>query len=165
MLSEDKYSYNRFGSKGFRVGQAINDIILKNENLHITAEDIAEERQAQYMKDLQEAADLGKKEFDSPFYVVYLCNKEAWTDIMSRGRFVRRQSEPIPKNMVELFPHFSKDVWKIDAKKGSIDYLWTMPSLENIRNILRNKSQYDPALTKWASDPTKEMTPYAEIKQ
>lgn len=149
----DKYDYNRFGSKAKRVGQAVHDIITKGDMYAPTAEEISEERQKQYLKDLQEAADLGKKEYTSPFYVVYLFNKEHWSPLVNRGRFVRRQTEPIPENMMKLFPYFSKDVWRIDADKGTIDYQWTLPSLENFRQILKNKDQYSEDLVKWTAKP------------
>lgn len=156
----DKYDYNRFGKKGKRVGQAIVDINSKENLPTITAEEIAESRQSQYIRDLQEAANLGAKEFESPFYVIYLANKEPWSVQLTRGRFVRRQTEPLPENMMTLFPYFSKDCWKIDVKTGSIDYMWTLPSLENFNEILKHKQSYDPALSQWTENSLNEKTPY-----
>jgi hypothetical protein len=160
---EKKYDYDRFGVKAKRVGQAVSDILSKGDVYVPTAEEIAEERQQQYLRDLKEAADLGSKEFQSPFYVVYLFNKEHWSPLVSRGRFVRRQTEPIPENMMSLFPYFTKDVYKVDIDKGEISYLWTLPSLENFNQILKHKDQYDPAMSEWMAHPCDEKKPYSEI--
>ena len=160
-MSEDtRYDYNRFGSKAKRVGQAVHDILSRGNFDNITAEDIAEARQEQYIKDLKEAAELGMKEFSSPFYVVYLFNKEPWSALVNRGRFVRRQSEPLPENMMSMFPYYNKDVWKIDSDRSSIDYLWSLPGYETFREILRHKDQYDPSLVKWMENPMEEKEPY-----
>jgi hypothetical protein len=162
-MEKDKYDYDNFGKKGKRVGQAVTDIMSMENKPVVTAEDIADARQSQYIKDLEAAAELGIKEFKSPFYVVFLFNKEKILPTAPRGRFVRRQTEPLPENMVTMFPYFAKDVWKVDYEKGTIDYLWTLPSLENIRQMLKHKDQYDPALEEWLKHPTAEKTPYSEI--
>ena len=65
--------------------------------------------------------------------------------------------------MVKLFPAFGKDVWRIDKDKGSIDYLWTLPSYENFNQILKNKQFYDPALNEWLTNPHQEMKEYSKI--
>lgn len=142
----DKYDYHRFGSRAKRVGQAVYDILAQGNHPHITAEDITEARQEQYLKDLKEAADLGKKEFESPFYVVYLYNKEHWAENVVRGRFVRRQTEPSRDTMISMFPYYGKDVWKVDYNLCTVDFCWTQPALENNKQILAHKEQYDPAL-------------------
>jgi len=142
----DKYDYNRFGSKAKRVGQAVKDILDSENKPIISAEEISEGRQEKYLRDLQEAADLGKKEFQSPFYVVYLYNKPHWAVNVIRGQFVRRQTEPIPENMMTLFPYYAKDVWKVDVEKGSVDYLWTLPALETFNLIKKNAQFYDEKL-------------------
>jgi len=162
---EKRYDYNRFGVKAKRVGQAVADILNKGDVYVPTAEEIAEERKEQYLKDLKEAADLGSKEFQSPFYVVYLFEKPHWSTIVGRGRFVRRQTEPLPENMMTNFPYFTKDVYKIDVEKGEINYLWTLPSIENFKEILKHKEQYDPAMAEWMANPCEEKKPYAEISQ
>lgn len=138
----DKYDYERFGSKAKRVGQAVYDILKAGNHPKITAEDICEARQEQYLKDLQEAAELGKKDFQSPFYVVYLYNKEHWAENVVRGRFVRRQTEPLRETLIQDFPYFGKDVWKVDYDRCTVDFQWTQPALENTKQILRNKNDY-----------------------
>jgi hypothetical protein len=142
----DKYDYERFGSKAKRVGQAVYDILNATSRPQITAEDITEARQEQYLKDLKEAAELGKKEFQSPFYVVYIYNKEHWAENVVRGRFVRRQTEPLREVLIQDFPYFGKDVWKVDYNKCTVDFQWTQPALENTRQILAHKSDYDEKL-------------------
>lgn len=156
----DKYDYARFGSKAKRVGQAVQDILNQENKPSITAEEISESRQEQYMRNLQEAADLGKKEFQSPFYVVYLYNKEHWAVNVVRGRFVRRQTEPLSENMMTMFPYYAKDVWKIDYEKGSIDYMWTLPALETFKQIQKNKQFYDENLVGWVNDPFGKKKPF-----
>ena len=141
-----KYEYDRFGKHGQRVGQAVYDILNATSRPQVTAEDITEARQEKYLKDLQEAAELGKKEFTNPFYVVYLYNKEHWAENVVRGRFIRRQTEPLRETMITMFPYFGKDVWKVDFDRCVVDYRWTQPALENNNQIQQHKEQYDPRL-------------------
>jgi len=145
-MSEDKYTYNRFGSRGKRVGQAVYDILNATSRPQVTAEDICEARQEKYLKDLHEAAELGKTHLQSPFYVVYMYNKEHWAANVVRGRFVRRQTEPLRETLIKDFPYFGKDVWKVDYDRCVVDFLWTQPSLENTNQILNHKSDYDEKL-------------------
>jgi hypothetical protein len=164
-MMTDKYDYDRFGLKAKRVGQAVYDILKRGNEYVPTAEEIAEERQDQYFKDLKQAAELGKKEFNSPFYVVYLFNKEQWSPLVNRGRFVRRQTEPEPENMMTMFPYYQKDVWKVDYDSSRIDYMWTLPPLETFKQILTHKDLYDPALVKWTENCTSEKKPYSELTE
>lgn len=151
----DKYDYNRFGSKAKRVGQAVVDILSKEHLPSITAEDISEERQKEYIENLHKAVEVGhnEKKYSDPFYVVCLYNKEPWAVNVVRMRFLPRQTEPMPENMMTMFPYFGKDVWQVHYDKGDLKYLWTLPSIENFRQILKNTKLYDSNLAKWTADP------------
>jgi len=158
----DKYDYNRFGSKAKRVGQAVVDILSKEHLPSVTAEDIAEGRQKQYIEDLYKAIEVGhnEKKYSDPFYVVYLYNKEPWAVNVVRGRFCPRQTEPVPENMMTMFPYFGKDVWEVHYNKGDLKYLWTLPSMENFKQIVKNAKVYDENLAQWTASPIKEKTPF-----
>lgn len=162
-MGQDKYDYNRFGMTAKRVGQAVVDILSKDDHRDITAEEITESRQTEYRKGLEEAARVGheEKKYSSPFYIVYLYNKEHWAVNVVRGKFCPRQTEPIPENMVTFFPYWGKDVWKVDYEKGKCEYLWTLPALETIKQILNHKELYDPALSEWTAKPLSEKTEYS----
>ena len=149
---DDKYAYNRFGSKATRVGQAVYDILAKGENINVTAEDISENNQQKYIAELNIAADRGRKMYQSPFYVVVLFNNEPSLINVGRLRFFPRQTEPTKEVLMMIFPYFHKDLWKIEENVGPI-YQYTLPSLENFRDILKNKNSYAEDLSKWTAEP------------
>jgi len=167
-MSDDKYKYDRFGCDSTRVGQALIDLSAKENEYTATAEEIAEARQPRYIQELEKAALAGfqDKMYEFPFYVVCLTNKDMSLEHFSvrapRIRFCPRQTEPIPENMYKDFPYFQKDVWKID-KGFTAEYLWTMPSLENVLEISMHPESYDRATVEWTRNITSEKRPYREI--
>ncbi|NJL54189.1 hypothetical protein HC928_02735 [bacterium] len=145
MSSSDKYSYNRFGSKGQRVGQAVVDILSK-EQPQYTVEDILEAYSHKYIAELEDCIEKNLKRYESPFYVFVLTKKEMWAENVVRNYFVARQSKPDMQDMIVEYPHATKTLYEIDSKKCSINLEWTLPGVEEAKSIMKNPSIYDPFL-------------------
>lgn len=156
---EKKYSYDRLGVKAVKIGRAALDAIEKNANILVTAEDIVENRGVEYLKGIQKAIANGLEEkFTYPFHVVYLYGKPHWATTVIRGVFVARQTEPSRETMLADYPYWGKDVWRVT--ENGYEYLWTMPSLENMREIQKNKQTYDESLVEWTAKPWEEKKSY-----
>lgn len=143
---EDKYTYNRFGSKGARVGQAVTDILSKQMNEQYTAEDILDAYSKDFYKGLEEALDEGAKVFQSPFYIVFLASKEMWADNVVRTRWFQRQTKPKAAFLVDSFPNHMKSLFIANKDKGAVELLYTLPGLTEIPEILKNPLSYDKKL-------------------
>jgi hypothetical protein len=148
---EDKYAYNRFGSKATRVGQAVYDLMVRGDNQTLTAEDIAENNQQKYISELFIAVDRGMKSYEVPFFIVVLFNNEPSLVNVGRLRYCPRQTEPTKEFLMTAFPYFHKDLWKIEEGKGPV-YQYTLPSLENFREILKNRNSYSEDLHKYTAE-------------
>lgn len=155
MDSKDKrYSYDRFGKKGARVGQAILDMEAKPQYRQEVGETV-EEMTQKYYDGLIEAATLGKKEFDSPFYVVILRKKETINgQIVNvlRHKYIRRQTKPSAKFLREEFSNSDHDVYEVNGNDLSINYLWTLPTKQDAKTIMKNPDLYDERLVGWIKD-------------
>lgn len=149
MEAKDKrYSYDRFGMKGARVGQAVVDILSKDQPVQEVGETI-EAMAPKYFEELMKAAENGRKVFDSPYYVVVVRKKETIMGLVSNvlfHRYVTRQSKPLAKVLRNDYPNADHDVYEIDARSSNISLLWTLPTEQDSKTILKNKDQYDEKL-------------------
>ena len=145
---EDKYTYNRFGSKGARVGQAVVDVLSNRQNESYSAEDILDAYTKDFYKELEQALEEGSNVYQSPFYIVFLANKEMWADNVVRAKWVKRQTKPTSRFLVDSFPNYMKILFKADKEKGAVELLYTLPGLPEIPEILRNPLSYDEQLVK-----------------
>ena len=73
-MTDKKYSYERFGCNAQRVGQAVYDIISKDQPQY-TAEEILEEMGKGIVSYIQDAAEQGCKKYDCKFYLLHLFKK------------------------------------------------------------------------------------------
>lgn len=152
MDAKDKrYTYDRFGSKGSRVGQAVVDIKKRGDAPQEVGETIQAMTQ-KYFDELMKAADNGRKVFDSPYYVVVLRKKETlagMADNVLLHRYVARQTKPVAAVLRDHYPNADHDVYKIDSRSSEISLLWTLPTAQDSKTILKNKHLYDETLVKW----------------
>lgn len=154
---EKDYSYNRFGSQGVRVGQAVSDI-LAQEQPEYTVEEILDELGKGIMNYIQEAAEEGYEEFDTDFYIIHTFRKKlgemgvenvlmqkavAYVDGPTEGAWYMRE-----------LPTATKTLYQVDRKNGVIKLLWTVPGWEDCKSILKNPALYDPSLVQWVKDAT-----------
>lgn len=147
---ENKYSYERFGSKGVRAGQA--SIDLAKDSTIYTAEDILTNYAPDYAKHFEEAVELGTKRYESPFCVFVLTKKEPWATNVVRNWFITRQTVPGALDAMHQYPNHLKTAYLVDAKKGDLIVLWSLPSYAESAAILRQGSSYDQKLVSWIVD-------------
>ena len=151
-MEENKYSYDRFGSKGVRVGQAVTDILSK-EQPNYTVEEILEEMGKGVMKYIMEAAEEGSKKYKTTFYILHLLKKELGALGVSNAVLQKASCFPDrkwkPEEVMEAHPHSAKTLYEVDPKHGTLTLAWTVPGWEDCRSIMKNPGLYDQDLVKW----------------
>ena len=148
---DKKYTYDRFGMKGARVGQAVVDILSKEQPVY-TAGEILDAYAPKFRDELEKTIQNNQDKFKSPFYIVVLTHKEMWAENVVRNWFIARQTPPHGLATVIDYPHHMKTLYMINSKKGDVKLLWTIPGLEDCKSIVRNKMQYDAQLVGWVED-------------
>lgn len=147
-MSDEKYDYNRFGSKGKRVGQAVYDILSKDQPYQ-SAGDTFDALAPRFVQELEDTIKNNEKKYDSPFYVIVFTNKEMWAPNVMRNWFIARQTAPRAMDMIHQYPHHVKTLYKVDSKEGSHKVQWTIPGFEDCKSILKNPQAHDPQLVTW----------------
>lgn len=143
-----KYDYNRFGAKGQRVGQAILDIVSKDQ-VEQSAEDIVMEFGPEFEKEFRQAVAHGSKHYSDPFYVFVLSKKEMWACNLMRNFFIPRQTSPRGTDMIQQYPHYMKTLYKVYSNADKVDLVWSVPGHAECQVVARNPSQYDPELVQF----------------
>ena len=152
MLAEpDKYSYYRFGSRGQRVGQAVIDIMSKPQPIQ-TVGDTLDAFGADYAKEIEKCIEENKGKYKNPFYIFILTKKEFWTNNVIRNFFIARQTPPHAFKAMEEYSTFTKTLYIVDASRGNIKTLWSLPSFDDCIEIARHPLTYDPELVKWVEE-------------
>lgn len=148
---KDRYDYNRFGKKGKRVGQAVIDILSKEQETQ-SVEETIEAFAPKFLEDLEKAVEEGKSKFESPYYVLVLSHKEMWAVNMMRNWFITRQTPPNGTDILTNYPNHMKTLYKADIVKGNVSLVWTLPGYQDCISVLREPGLYDPQLVKWIED-------------
>lgn len=148
---DKKYTYDRFGSKGMRVGQAVYDILSKDQPTY-TAEDILNEYAPKYMEEIERCVEANKDKLRNPFYIFVLTHKEMWAENVVRNWFIARQTPPHGFDAVSDYPHHNKTLYLVDVKKGKMMLCWTVPGIEDCKSIMKNPMAYDPDLVRWIDE-------------
>ena len=86
---DPKYQYKRFGMEAKRVGQAVVDILSK-EQPNQTVEETLEQMAPEYLKQMEIAIQEGSERHQNPFYVLVFTHKEMWAANVMRNWFVSR---------------------------------------------------------------------------
>lgn len=157
-MSEKKYSYERFGSKGQRVGQAVYDILSKDQPDY-SAEEILEGMGKGIVSYIQEAAEKGYHEFDGKFYIIHTFRKTLTqhdaVNIMAQKAVAFQKGPMEPSWYMKELPNHAKSLYEVDPSSGIIKLLWTVPGWEDCKSIQKTPSLYDPDLVKWVEKATK----------
>lgn len=149
MLAEpDKYSYNRFGAKGMRVGQALIDLASQQQPIQ-TVGDTLEAWGEDFAKQIQECIEDNQGKYKDPFYIFVLTKKEFFANNMVRNYLIARQTPPHAFDMMEQYSNYTKTLYIVDGHQGNIKSLWSLPSFDDCISIARQPANYDPELVKW----------------
>lgn len=147
----DKYDYNMFGSKGKRVGKAVLDIISTDQPSY-TVEDILSEYGKDYCLEFEKTIEENKKKYKSPFYIFVLTKKEFYASNVVRNWFIARQTPPYGSQMMTDYPNHTKTLYIVDADKGELRVLWSIPGKEECKSILKEPQIYSQELVSWILD-------------
>lgn len=150
-MKAEGYGYDRFGSKGQRAGQAVYDIISKEQSAQ-SVEETLEAWGPDFAIELENCIQDNKDKFDGPFYIFVLTKKEMWATNLVRNWFIARNTAPDMGPMMLDYPHATKTLYKIDPRAGALELVWTLPGLEDCRSIASSPSSYDPTLNKWVEE-------------
>lgn len=157
-MADREYSYQRFGSKGVRVGQAVHDIISKDQPTY-TTEEILEEMGKGIVSYIQEAAEKGCKEYDGPFFILHLFKKELSAmgveNAMLQKAACFKDREWKPHEVMEMHPNSTKSLYRVDPKNGTVTLQWTVPGWEDCKSVKKNPDLYDRDLVQWVLEATK----------
>lgn len=132
--------------KGAQVGKAVFDIL---SNPNHDSQEVGETMEAmtpRYYQELMATIKANQGNFESPFFIVVLRKKEPWALNVLRQWFVSRQTKPSASTIREDYPNFDHDLWQIDSRNSSINFLYTLPTAQDSATILKNKECYDPDL-------------------
>lgn len=83
-----------------------------------------------YEKNVFEALERGKKEYQSPFYLVVLTKKERLMQNVLRQYFFPQQSCPTPT--------WDQVVYRYTAHNDNLQYLWNVPDKETCQLFRQN---------------------------
>lgn len=145
----DKYDYNRFGSKGKRVGQAVYDILSKDDNPVYTAQDIIDASSEKFCRDMEEAIENAYCKYESPFYIFVITKKDPHLVNVVRNYFIARQTPPYATDMMSAYPHASKTLYIVNYEKGFVKVCWSLPSVAECVMVLSNPDANNPELVQW----------------
>lgn len=143
-----KYDYNRFESTGQRVGQAVVDI-LSRENAPQTVEETLDAFGPDYAKNLDDTIEANKTKYKSPFYVLSLLKKEMWAVNVVRNFFIARQTAPYALDLIQNYPHHTKTLYQVNSDRGHLKLCWSIPGHSECLAILKSPQSFDEELVKW----------------
>lgn len=146
---DPKYKYDRFGTKGARVGQAVYDM-LKSDAPPSTAGEVLEAYGPKFLKLLEEAVNRGAKFWKHPFCVLVMSRKEMLFSNVETHFFVDRQTVPNSFDMAMQYPNWTKTAYQIDG--DDVKLLWSIPGNQDCIQVLKNPQLYDPQLIQWIRD-------------
>lgn len=154
---ENKYSYDRFGSKGARVGQAVLDMWDKDPD-NISVEELMESTNQRFLKELEDCIQNNIKKYEDGFHIFVLGKKDLaafGVTNVDRNWFISRKSEPNIAEMMADYANFCKTLYEITAE-GEVRLKWSVPSWNDCKTIKKNPHLYDKDLVKWVDDATKD---------
>lgn len=108
------------------VGSKSRELMMKDPETRDPIE-LEREMQQNYLKDLKECIDRGKKAYQGPFFVVVINKKEPLMPNVIRQYFLHRQTCPRSD--------YDQSVFRFDPKSEMIDYLWTVPDKETCMRL------------------------------
>ena len=158
ILVDKKYSYERFGMKGSRVGQAVHDILSSRPQSY-TAEEILEEMGKGIVAYIQEAAEKGCEAYDGKFYILHLFKKALGEHEIENAMLQKaacfKDRVWTPKEVMDAHPHATKSLYEVDKVNGLVKLLWTVPGWEDCKSIKKNPHLYDRDLVAWVKQATR----------
>jgi hypothetical protein len=149
--NDPKYYYAKHGAKGARVGQAVSDILSKDQPSY-TVGDILDGFGSKFAIELEKTIEDNKSKYTAIFYVLALTKKEYWADNVVRNWFVARQTAPYALDMMIQYPGYTKTLYVVNSRKGDLKVAWSIPGIEDCKSILKSPDTFSFELVKWIRD-------------
>lgn len=149
--TDPRYTYNRFGMKGARVGQAVADIASKDAT-PMTCGELLDGFSVKFAHELEKSVNDSLGKYKSPFYILALTKKEFWANNVVRNWFIPRQTAPHAMDLMVSFPNHTKTLYVVNGDKGDIKVAWSIPAFQDCVSISKNQSMYSPELVQWIKD-------------
>lgn len=146
-----RYKYNKHGSKGARVGQAVHDM-LSEDHYEMTVGELLDGFGARFAQELEHTVNDSLGKFKNPFYILALTKKEFWATNVVRNWFIPRQTAPYPSDLVKGYPNHTKTLYVVDGDRGDIKVAWSIPADGDCKSILKRPNIYSQELVSWIKD-------------
>jgi hypothetical protein len=145
---EDKYAYNRLGSTGQRVGQAVVDILSTSQPDQTVGETL-EAASPDFCKEMESCIENNKDKYKSPFYIFVLTKKEPWATNLVRNWIIARQTPPHAFEAMGQWANYTKTLYIVDSHRGNVKLLWSLPAFNECITIAKSPQSFDPDLVRW----------------
>lgn len=119
------------------VGKEAYDLLLKNEKADHTVVEQMKEQLSDYEKNFWECFDLGKKNYNAPFFIVVLTKKERLMENVLRNYFIHRGTCPTPD--------YDQSVYIVDPVSEMLELLWVLPAKDVCEFMRDNALKIDPS--------------------
>ena len=127
----------------------IKDIVEKRETVGKVAVDLMSqpqealspielerEMQSEYMKHLMDCIDAHYEIFPGDFFIQVITKNEKLLPNVFRNYFAARRTCPTPD--------YDQSVYKYNRFKGTVEYIWTVPSKDSCYHLLQNYNEVAP---------------------
>jgi len=118
-----------------KVGKVAYDLMLKNPESY-SAVELQEAMQEDYLKNLVEAVETGKKQHAGSFYAIVITKNERLMPNVFRNYFTTRISCPTPE--------YDQSVYYYSRAEEQIRYVWTIPSKDACIHLKENALYVHP---------------------
>lgn len=139
-----------------KIGQAVYDILSKEQSSQ-TVEETISAMTDKYFEKLMLAVNegCGEKDYPSVFYVLIERKKETLggnAHNVLKHKYITLPFRPRAALLREESPNSDFDLYEINKTTNEITLVYTLPTKQDSRTILKNAHLYDPQLVKWISD-------------
>jgi len=114
------------------VGKIAVDLMSKPQE-ELSPIELEREMQSDYMKHLLDCIDVHYDIFPGDFFVQVITKNEKLLPNVFRNYFAARRSCPTPD--------YDQSVYKYNRQKGTVEYIWTIPSKDSCYHLLQNANE------------------------
>ena len=114
------------------VGKIAVDLMSKPQE-SLSPIELEREMQSEYMTHLMDCIDAHYSLFSGDFFVQVITKNEKLLPNVFRNYFAARRSCPTPD--------YDQSVYKYNREKGTVEYIWTIPSKDSCYHLLEHANE------------------------
>ena len=145
---DPKYQYNRHGTKGARVGQALIDLAEKPYE-EMACQELLEGIEPEFAKELEKSINDNLSKYKSPFYVLVLTKKEPFALNCIRNYFIARQTAPYASKLMVEYPNYTKTLYVVQSDRGDVKVAWSLPGVQDCQEVAKTPDNFPEELVSW----------------